>query len=49
MGNAVARGSGQERFPTRLRQWAGEADEGLRAAAQWALGKLGMLEDQREN
>jgi epoxyqueuosine reductase len=49
MGNAVARGSGQERFATRLRQWAGEADEGLRAAAQWALGKLGMLEDQREN
>jgi epoxyqueuosine reductase len=26
----------------RLREWAGAADEGLRAAAQWALKKLNL-------
>jgi epoxyqueuosine reductase len=38
---AVAMGnSGVARFKPWLRAWAGAADEGLRAAARWALGKL---------
>jgi epoxyqueuosine reductase len=41
---AIAIGnSGLSRFAPRLKQWAESADEGLRAAARWALGKL---EDQ---
>jgi epoxyqueuosine reductase len=32
--------SGQSRFAPRLTEWAAAADEGLRAAAQWALEKL---------
>jgi epoxyqueuosine reductase len=43
MGNA-----GLDRFKPRLQQWAGEADEGLRAAAQWALGKLRLSGDQQD-
>jgi len=35
MGNA-----GLARFVPRLREWAQAADEGLRAAARWALGKI---------
>jgi epoxyqueuosine reductase len=38
----------RERFAARLRLWAGEADESLRCAAEWALGKLGMFADRRE-
>jgi epoxyqueuosine reductase len=39
---AVAMGnSGQGRFLPYLEGWASAADEGLRAAARWALGKLG--------
>ena len=39
---AVAMGnSGQGRFAPWLKAWAGAADEGLRTAARWALGKLG--------
>lgn len=39
---AVAMGnSGERRFLSRLRVWADAADEGLRAAAQWAVNKLG--------
>lgn len=38
---AVAMGnSGLKNFAPKLRAWAGAADEGLRAAAQWALRKL---------
>ena len=38
---AVAMGNSSERsFVPRLKQWAESADEGLRAAAQWALRKL---------
>jgi epoxyqueuosine reductase len=38
---AIAMGnSGMERFAARLEEWAGAADEGLRTAARWALGKL---------
>ena len=38
---AVAMGnSGEPGFMPRLREWADAADEGLRAAARWALGKL---------
>jgi epoxyqueuosine reductase len=40
MGNAIAKGSGQRRFAERLRTWAEAADQGLRAAANWALEKL---------
>ena len=43
MGNAGSRDAGSIR---RLRLWAAEADEGLRAASRWALGKLGVGEDQ---
>jgi len=38
---AIAMGnSGQSRYATLLGQWAEAADEGLRAAARWALGRL---------
>ncbi len=38
---AVAMGnSGLAQFAPWLREWAGAADDGLRAAARWALGKL---------
>jgi epoxyqueuosine reductase len=38
---AIAMGnSGMERFLPRLHEWAEAADEGLRTAARWALGKL---------
>ena len=47
---AIAMGnSGQSRFAARLKQWVAETDEGLRAAATWALDKLGMSEDQQED
>ncbi len=47
---AIAMGnSGQPRFASRLQQWAAEADEGLRAAAAWALDKLGMSKDQNRS
>jgi len=48
MANAIAIASGQQRFGDRLRQWAAETDEGLRAAAGWALGRLANGEDQRK-
>ena len=39
---AIAMGnSGQQQFAARLREWTAAADEGLRAAAAWALEKLG--------
>jgi epoxyqueuosine reductase len=38
---AIAMGnSGQARFAPRLEAWAAAADEGLRAAARWALSRL---------
>jgi epoxyqueuosine reductase len=38
---AIAMGnSGQSRFSPWLERWAGAADEGLRAAARWAIGRL---------
>jgi len=38
---AIAMGnSGEEGFKSHLREWAESEDEGLRAAARWALGKL---------
>jgi epoxyqueuosine reductase len=37
MGNCGARSS-----ESRLREWAGAADEDLRTAAQWALKKLNL-------
>jgi epoxyqueuosine reductase len=38
---AIAMGnSGQAEFAAKLGEWASAADEGLRAAAQWALDKL---------
>ncbi len=38
---AVAMGnSGLSRFVARLEEWTGDADEGVRSAAVWALGKL---------
>ena len=40
--------SGQAHFIDTLRTWAAEADEGLRTAATWALGKLEMLRDRQE-
>ena len=49
MGNTMAAGSGQQRVAAQLSRWAAEADEGLRAAACWALGKLGISEKQRES
>ena len=42
---AIAMGnSGQKRFLPWLDAWASAADEGLRAAARWALGKLKEVE-----
>jgi HEAT repeat protein len=32
--------SGMGRFVARLEEWVGDADEGVRSAAVWALGKL---------
>jgi hypothetical protein len=32
--------SGLAQFVPRLREWAQVADEGLRAAARWALGRI---------
>ncbi len=47
---AIAMGNtGHQRFTARLRRWAAEPDKGLRAAAAWALDKLGMSEDQQED
>ncbi len=47
---AIAMGnSGQPRFVDRLRTWTAEADEGLRTAARWALGRLKTLEDQQDS
>jgi len=46
---ATTENSQLQRCAPRLRQWAAEADEGLRAAAEWALARLGMSEDQRES
>ena len=40
MGNAAEAGGGEQRYVRRLKEWAVAADEGLRSAAQWALGKL---------
>jgi len=38
---AIAMGnSGMKQFVTRLAQWTGSADQGLRTAARWALAKL---------
>ncbi len=38
---AIAMGnSGLAQFAARLEAWADDADEGLRAAAQWALRRL---------
>jgi epoxyqueuosine reductase len=38
---AIAMGnSGSQRFRACLEEWASSADEGLRAAARWALEKL---------
>ena len=38
---AIAMGnSGMGRFVARLEEWVGDADEGVRTAAVWALGKL---------
>jgi epoxyqueuosine reductase len=40
---AIAMGnSGVRESAPRLREWAGAADEGLRAAAQWALKKFNL-------
>jgi epoxyqueuosine reductase len=41
--------SGQGHFGATLRDWAAAADEGVRAAAQWALEKLKMPEKPQEN
>ncbi len=41
---AIALGnSGVRRFAPRLEEWANAADEGLRSAARWALGKLNIV------
>jgi len=41
---AVAMGnSGLRRFVARLEEWVGDADEGVRSAAVWALGKLRVV------
>lgn len=40
MGNARATGDTKRRFLERLHAWAHAADQGLRAAAAWAIGKL---------
>jgi epoxyqueuosine reductase len=45
---AVAMGnSGDGRFADRLNTWSAAADEGLRAAARWALQKLGGIAQNR--
>jgi len=49
IGNSVATGSGRQRFAAQLSRWAADADEGLRTAAEWALARLRILEDQRES
>jgi len=41
IGNTAAAGSPDPSFLPRLKQWTNSADEALRAAAQWALDKLG--------
>lgn len=48
MGNAAAAGNTTVRFSERLRTWADAADEGLRAAAQWALRKIGDLSESEK-
>lgn len=40
MGNALAADSSERSFLPRIKDWAESADEALRTAAQWALGKL---------
>ena len=43
---AIAMGnSGLARFVATLEEWAAESDEGLRAAARWALGRLRKEDD----
>jgi epoxyqueuosine reductase len=44
MGNA-----GRQQFRPRLEEWASVADEGLRAAARWALGRLRITADPNEH
>jgi epoxyqueuosine reductase len=47
---AIAMGnSGHQRFADQLREWANQADEGLRTAARWALDRLKILEDQQHS
>lgn len=47
---AIAMGnSGSMRFEAQLRSWADAVDTGLRAAAQWALGKLEERGRRAEN
>lgn len=44
---AIAMGNSEQvKFVSRLSEWAQAADEGLRAAARWALGKLESAEDR---
>ena len=46
---AIAMGnSGQRQFANQLRKWTAEADQGLRTAARWALGRLEKIEDQQD-
>ena len=40
--------SGQANLAGRLKEWAAGADEGLRAAAKWALKRLRLSEDQHK-
>jgi epoxyqueuosine reductase len=43
---AIAMGnSGQRKFLSRLEEWTAAADEGLRAAARWAVEKLKAPDD----
>ena len=43
---AIAMGnSGVAAFAGKLRKWAEDADEGVRTAARWGLGKLGSSVD----
>jgi epoxyqueuosine reductase len=51
MGNAasadsVAAAANRRRFADRLKQWTADADEGLRSAATWALGKVNASGDR---
>ena len=47
---AIAMGnSGRPGFATVLEEWATAADEGLRVAARWALGKLRKEDDGSES